>query len=53
MVVGPDSKAQSRPVTVSNWLGSDAIITTGLKDGDRVITDNLVKVRVGTLVQPH
>jgi membrane fusion protein (multidrug efflux system) len=53
MVVGPDSKAQSRPVTVSNWLGSDAIITTGLKDGDQVITDNLVKVRIGTLVQPH
>ncbi|MFZ3321052.1 MAG: efflux RND transporter periplasmic adaptor subunit [Usitatibacter sp.] len=53
MVVGPDSKAQSRPVTVSNWVGSDAIITAGLKDGDQVITDNLVKVRIGTLVQPH
>ena len=53
MVVGPDGKAQSRPVTVSNWLGNDAIVTAGLKDGDQVITDNLVKVRVGTLVQPH
>jgi membrane fusion protein (multidrug efflux system) len=52
MVVGPDGKAQSRPVTIANWLGSDAIVTTGLKDGDQVITDNLVKVRVGTLVQP-
>lgn len=52
MVVGPDGKAQSRPVTIANWLGSDAIITSGLKDGDQVITDNLVKVRVGTLVQP-
>ncbi len=52
MVVGPDGKAQSRAVTIANWLGSDAIITTGLKDGDVVITDNLVKVRVGTLVQP-
>ncbi|HTS86081.1 MAG TPA: efflux RND transporter periplasmic adaptor subunit [Usitatibacter sp.] len=52
MVVGPDGKAQSRPVKISNWLGSDAIITSGLKDGDQVITDNLVKVRVGTLVQP-
>jgi len=52
MVVGPDGKAQSRPVTIANWVGSDAIITTGLNDGDRVITDNLVKVRVGTPVQP-
>jgi len=52
MVVGPDGKAQSRAVTIANWLGSDAIVTTGLKDGDQVITDNLVKVRVGTLVQP-
>jgi membrane fusion protein (multidrug efflux system) len=52
MVVGPDGKAQSRAVTIANWLGSDAIITSGLKDGDQVITDNLVKVRVGTLVQP-
>lgn len=51
MVVGPDGKAQSRPVQVANWLGSDAIITGGLKDGDQVITDNLVKVRVGTPVQ--
>ncbi len=52
MIVGPDGKAQSRPVTVANWLGSNAIITAGLKDGDQVITDNLVKVRVGTAVQP-
>jgi membrane fusion protein, multidrug efflux system len=52
MIVGPDGKAQSRPVTVANWLGNDAIITSGLKDADQVITDNLVKVRVGTAVQP-
>jgi membrane fusion protein, multidrug efflux system len=52
MIVGPDGKAQSRPVTIANWLGNDAIITAGLKDGDQVITDNLVKVRVGTAVQP-
>jgi membrane fusion protein (multidrug efflux system) len=52
MVVGPDGKAQSRAVTIANWLGNDAIITAGLNDGDQVITDNLVKVRVGTAVQP-
>ena len=52
MLVGPDGKAQARPVTISNWVGSNAIVTAGLKDGDEVITDNLVKVRPGSLVQP-
>jgi membrane fusion protein (multidrug efflux system) len=29
------------------------VVTAGLSDGDMVITDNLVKVRPGSPVQPH
>jgi len=40
-------------VQTGNWVGTDMVITGGLKEGDRVIVDNLVKVRAGTAVQPN
>lgn len=52
MTVGPDGKAAPRAVQTSSWIGSDMVITGGLKEGDQVIVDNLVKVRPGTAVQP-
>ena len=52
-VVGPDNKAQSRPVKTANWLGADWIVTSGLKSGDVVITDNLLRLRPGADVQPR
>ena len=51
MVVGPEGKAVAKPVQTSGWIGSDAVITGGLAEGDVVIVDNLVKVRPGTAVQ--
>jgi membrane fusion protein (multidrug efflux system) len=53
MTAGPDGKAVSKPVKISNWIGSNAVVTAGLSDGDVVIVDNLVKVRPGSPVQPH
>ena len=53
MTAGPDGKAAAKPVKVSSWIGSNAVVTAGLSDGDRVIVDNLVKVRPGSPVQPH
>jgi membrane fusion protein (multidrug efflux system) len=50
--VGPESKAVLRPVETGAWLGADWIIKKGLKDGDVVILDNLLKVRPGTPVKP-
>ena len=44
-VVGPDSKAQPRPVQTGDWQGKDWVILGGLKAGDKIITDNLMKVR--------
>ncbi len=46
-------KATLRPVQTANWIGSDWIVTGGLKPGDAVIVDNLMKLRPGALVQPH
>ena len=53
MTVGPDNKVVPKPVQTANWVGNDIIVTGGLADGDRVIIDNLVKVRPGTPVAPH
>jgi len=43
-------KALPRPVRTGNWLGSDWVILDGLKEGDRVIVDNLVRLRPGAAV---
>jgi membrane fusion protein (multidrug efflux system) len=45
-------KAVPTPVEVGSWVGPDWAILKGLKDGDQVITDNLIKMRPGAAVQP-
>jgi membrane fusion protein (multidrug efflux system) len=49
-IVGPDNKVSIRPVTVSDRVGSLWIVTDGLKAGERVIVEGLLKVRDGTVV---
>lgn len=46
-------KANPRVVKTANWVGSDWIVTTGLKAGDFVIVDNLIKLRPGAAVEPR
>ena len=48
-----DGKANSRIVKTANWVGSNWIVTEGLKTGDTVIVDNLMKLRPGTAVAPR
>lgn len=48
--IDADGKAQAKPVTTGDWLGSDWAITSGLAPGDRVIVDNLLKIRPGIAV---
>jgi membrane fusion protein (multidrug efflux system) len=38
-------------VETGAWIGPDWIIQKGLKAGDKVIVDNLLKLRPGTAVQ--
>jgi len=48
-----ENKAAARPVQVGSWVGADWMILGGLNPGDRVILDNLLKVRPGAVVSPQ
>ncbi len=52
-VADADSKVAPRPVQVGPWQGKDWVILGGLKAGDQVIVDNLIKLRPGAPVAPH
>jgi membrane fusion protein (multidrug efflux system) len=52
-VVNENNEATIRPVVTGRWIGTDWIILEGLKARDKVIVDNLIKLRPGTLVSPH
>jgi len=52
-VAEADGKAVMRPVQTANWIGNDWIVTKGLKPGEAVIIDNLMKLRPGAVVQPQ
>jgi membrane fusion protein (multidrug efflux system) len=55
-VANAKNQAERRPVTVGEWKGTDWIILSGLQDGDKVITDNLIKLNMmppGVPVTPH
>ena len=46
-VVNEKSQATPRPVVTGQWKGRDWVILNGLQAGDKVIIDNLIKVRPG------
>jgi len=50
LVVGDDNTVQSKPVTVLDQIGDQAIISEGLKKGDKVVIDAIQKARTGTVV---
>jgi membrane fusion protein, multidrug efflux system len=50
-VVDDKSAAQPRPVELGEWAGSDWIVTGGLKTGDRVIVDGVMRIGPGAPVQ--
>ena len=49
-VVSPDNKVSFRPVKVGDRVGSDWVITDGLKPGEKVVTEGFQKVRDGMTV---
>jgi membrane fusion protein (multidrug efflux system) len=49
-VVDKEAKAAIRPVKTGDWVGTDWAILDGLAAGDRVVVDNLLKLRPGTPV---
>jgi membrane fusion protein (multidrug efflux system) len=46
-LVDKDGKAAQRNVQAGQWIGDNWLITDGLKDGDRVIVDGVLRVAPG------
>ncbi|EUJ09639.1 RND family efflux transporter, MFP subunit [Methylophilaceae bacterium 11] len=45
--------AAVRPIQEGGWEGKNWVILSGLKAGDKLLADNLIKVRPGAPVDPH
>lgn len=52
MVVTADNKVELRDVQVSRIVGSDWVVESGLKTGERLIVAGLQKVQPGAVVAP-
>ena len=52
-LVNEKNEAIMQPVVTGKWIGKSWVVTEGLKAGDKVIVDNLIKLRPGILVSPH
>jgi membrane fusion protein (multidrug efflux system) len=46
-----EGKAAPRPIQVGEWVGTDWAVHSGLKPGDRVVVDNLMKLQPGVPVE--
>lgn len=49
--IDAEGKAAPRPVRTGQWVGQDWAVLDGLKPGEQVIVDNLVRLRPGALVE--
>ena len=52
-VLDGENKATVRPVKTGEWIGQDWLVLDGLQPGDRVVVDNLMKLRPGAPVAPQ
>ncbi len=50
-VVNDKSAAEARPVELGEWAGEDWVVLSGLKPGDRVIVDGLMRLGPGAPVR--
>ena len=50
--VGPDNKVVPTPLKMGAWSGKNWIVLSGLKPGDRVVVDQIIKIRSGATVVP-
>ena len=51
-VIGSENKATQRPVNAGEAVGGDVIILEGLKAGERIVVEGVLKVREGLTVTP-
>lgn len=52
-IVNEKNEATVQPVVTGQWLGKEWVILSGLKAGDKVIVDNIIKLRPGAVVTPN
>jgi membrane fusion protein (multidrug efflux system) len=52
LVVGEGDTVEQRPVTVGRTMDGSYVVTEGLAEGDRVITEGIQRVRPGMVVAP-
>ena len=50
--VGEGDKVVPTPIRVGNWIDRNWVVLSGLKPNDRVVVDNLIKIRPGAVVAP-
>jgi RND family efflux transporter MFP subunit len=53
IVVSPDNKATFRPVKVGDRVGTNWVITEGLKPGERVVAEGILKVQQAAAAAPQ
>lgn len=51
MVVGEGNKVEMRPVTLNVSIGNNYLVDSGLKGGERIVLEGLVKARPGQSVR--
>jgi membrane fusion protein (multidrug efflux system) len=53
IVVSPDNKATFRPVKVGERVGPDWVITEGVKPGERVVAQGILKIQQAAAAAPQ
>ena len=51
LIVNAQNVVEPRPIEVGDWTGADWVILNGLKSGDRVIVDGMIKAPPGASVK--
>jgi membrane fusion protein (multidrug efflux system) len=51
LIVGAESKAQPRPLTLDRAIGDKWLVASGLAPGDRVIVEGIQRLRPGMTVE--
>jgi membrane fusion protein (multidrug efflux system) len=51
-VASAEGRAVQRPIKAGSWVGNDWVVLEGLKPGERVIVDNLARLRPDAPVTP-
>jgi membrane fusion protein (multidrug efflux system) len=52
-VANEKNEATVKQIAVGNWVGQDWVVLSGLNLGDKVIVDNIIKLRPGAPISPH